>query len=96
MPSGLCARTWYNLATGRRRDDERPGMILLEVNGGRVHIPARCLEFRDAPVAVRTRRSPFPDLARRLVASSPRAAVAASLVPVGLLAIFAISRDSAR
>ena len=72
-------------------------MVLLDVAGSRMHVPARCLEYRDAPVAVRPRRSPLPEIARRLAAaSSPRIALAASPVPVGLLAILAISRDSAR
>ena len=100
VPSGLCSHTWYDIASGRRRDDERPGMVLLDLGDRRVHVPARCLEFRDAvgvPAATPSRRLQFPHFARRLaMATSPRAAVAASLVPVGLLALIAIRRDSAR
>lgn len=40
---------WYDVCTGRRRGDTRPGMVLLDLGTRREHVPADCLEFRPAP-----------------------------------------------
>jgi hypothetical protein len=84
LPEGLEPGRWYDVLRGRRHDDERPGMVLLDLGTRRVHVPVSCLEFRvpqpapaPAPVAP-TRRW------------KPKHVLAASLVPLGLVAMVAV------
>jgi hypothetical protein len=46
LPRGIDPHHWYDVVEGRRRDDTRPGMILLRIGGEMMHMPQSCLEFR--------------------------------------------------
>lgn len=108
IPDGLQAGVWYELCQGRRRDDNRPGMVLLDL-GDRRHLVAEALlEIREVPADAPRARLPRPRRIRRrspwsLAAlrqrlpriEEPRALVAMAagvLVPLGMAAGFALSR----
>jgi hypothetical protein len=81
LPEGVEHGRWYDVRTGRRRDDSRPGMVLLDLGVRRIHVPASCVEFRvDRPRAVRRWR--------------PKLVLAASLVPLSLVAVVALGAMS--
>lgn len=46
LPHDVTPATWYDVCEGRRRDDDRPGMVLLDLGERRAHFPVSCLEFR--------------------------------------------------
>jgi hypothetical protein len=78
VPEGVEHDRWYDVTVGRRHDDVRPGSVLLAVGTRRLHVPASCLEFRVRPGAP----------ARRW---SRKALLAASLVPLGVIAAVAVA-----
>ncbi len=77
LPEGMEHGRWYDVRAGRRRDDNRPGMVLLDLGVRRLHVPAPCLEFR----------VDRPKMARRW---RPKVVLAASLVPISLVAAVAV------
>jgi hypothetical protein len=82
LPEGLEPRRWYDVKRGRRHDDDRLGMVLLDLGNRRLHVPVSCLEFlvqRPAPV-------------RRW---NPKVVLAASLVPLSLVAVVAVGAIAA-
>ena len=89
VPTGVHEDTWYDVCIGRRHDDRRTGMVLIDVGMRRLHAPSTCLEFRDVPLSVAVRR-PLARLGGIPVhtLTRPRLAVAASVVA----AVVAVSR----
>lgn len=85
VPTGVSTSEWYDICTGRRRDDRRAGMVLLNLGSQRMLVPDNCLEFRTAPAGV-------PALLTRAAAATagvmtrPKLALAAS-VCMAVLAI---------
>jgi hypothetical protein len=78
-PDGCEPNRWYDVCEGRRREDNRPGTVVLDLRTRRVPVPETCVEIRaDAPV-----EAPAP---RRRWA---RIALAVSL-PLGLIAVAAV------
>ena len=49
VPTGVRTDAWYDVCAGRRRDDRRSGMVLLNLRGSRMLVPDNCLEFRSRP-----------------------------------------------
>jgi hypothetical protein len=49
VPTGVRTDAWYDVCTGRRRDDRRSGMVLINLGGSRMLVPDTCLEFRSRP-----------------------------------------------
>jgi hypothetical protein len=92
LPRGIDAGRWYDIVPGRRHNDRRPGMVLLDLGSSMLHFPERCLEYRDtaASCAAADGAAPRKRRRRRLwTLSSRQLAIAASLVPVGVAAVFA-------
>lgn len=86
LPEGLEPGRWYDVQRGRRHDDDRPGMVLLDLGTRRLHVPVACLEFRvQRPASV-------PAPVRRW---SPKIVLAASLVPLSLVAVVAVGAIAA-
>lgn len=93
LPEAFEAGRWYDVCTGRRRDDHRPGFVLLEVGPHRTSVPAAVLEFRVVPAA------PPAGVGRR---SGPGASrwsrglrvAAVSALPLGVLAAVALIRST--
>lgn len=82
LPEGLEPGRWYDVQRGRRHDDDRPGMVLLDLGTRRLHVPASCLEFRvQRPAPVRRWK--------------PKVVLAASLVPLSLVAVVAVGAIAA-
>ena len=52
VPTGVSTSAWYDICAGRRRDDRRAGMVLLNLGSQRMLVPDNCLEFRSAPSGV--------------------------------------------
>ncbi len=48
VPEDLEPGRWYDVCQGRRRDDNRPGVVVLDLGTRRVAVPEACLEFRTA------------------------------------------------
>jgi hypothetical protein len=86
LPEGLEPGRWYDVQRGRRHDDNRPGMVLLDLGTRRLHVPASCLEFREQ------RPAPIPGPVRRW---TPKVVLAASLVPLGFVAAVAVGAIAA-
>lgn len=97
-PSGIRTDHWYEVCRGRRRDDNREGMVLLDLGDSRMLVPVDCLVFRevplDAPVGPlpppRRRAEDRAEVERRL--RRALVAVAASVVPAALVAGWALNR----
>ena len=84
LPEGLEPGRWYDVQRGRRHDDDRPGMVLLDLGARRLHVPVSCLEFRvHRPAAASVRRW------------KPKHVLAASLVPLSLVAAVAVGAMAA-
>lgn len=82
-PDGCEANHWYSVCQGRRREDNLPGMVVLDLGTHRVTVPEICVEVReDAPAPVAPPATPDRPQRRRW----PRVALALSL-PLGLLAV---------
>ena len=83
-PDGCEANRWYAVCQGRRREDNLPGMVVLDLGTHRVTVPEICVEVReDAPAPV----APPPVTPDRPPRRRwPRVALALSL-PLGLLAV---------
>lgn len=85
VPTGVSTSAWYDICAGRRRDDRRAGMVLLNLGSQRMLVPDNCLEFRTAPAGV-------PALVARAASATagvmtrPKLALAASVC----MAVFAI------
>ena len=85
VPTGVNTSAWYDICAGRRRDDRRAGMVLLNLGNQRMLVPENCLEYRTAPGGV-------PSLVARTataaatVVTRPKLALAAS-VCMAVLAI---------
>lgn len=80
LPEGLEPGRWYDVLRGRRHDDERPGMVLLDLGTRRVHVPVSCLEFRVYQ----------PATAAPLRRWKAKRVLAASLVPLSLVAVVTV------
>ena len=85
-PDGCEATRWYAVCQGRRREDNLPGMVVLDLGTHRVTVPEICVEVREdavapAPVAPLPLTPDRPSRRRW-----PRVALALSL-PLGLLAL---------
>lgn len=79
VPTGVRTDAWYDVCAGRRRDDRRTGMVLLNLRDSRMLVPDNCLEFRTRP-------------ARLPSFTAPGVAVAAS-VCMAALAIGSLTLD---
>lgn len=78
-PDGCEPNRWYDVCEGRRREDNRPGTVVLDLRTHRVPVPETCVEIRaEVPVEA-------PATRRRW----PRIALAVSL-PLGLIAVAAV------
>ncbi len=77
LPSGVSTDGWHDVCPGRRRDDDRDGMVLLDFGDRRLHLPLHGLEFRDSPVCLR------PAMARVAKVMAVAASIAAAVVAVG-------------
>lgn len=105
-PDGIQPEIWYEVCQGRRRDDHRPGMVLLDLGDRRMLVPEACIELREAPAEAARHPLPLPrrrpeiSAAMRVAAALPErrrlVAVAASLLPLGLAAAYATSRIGGR
>lgn len=71
VPTGVRTDAWYDVCTGRRRDDRRTGTVLLNLGDNRMLVPSNCLEFRARP-------------ARRPILTGSNVAVAASVCMAAL------------
>jgi hypothetical protein len=97
-PSGVRTDRWYEICEGRRRDDHREGMVLMDLGDQRMLVPADCLLFRSVPIDAPAEPLPAPRRRAEDRAAVERrlrralVAVAASVVPVGLVAGWALSR----
>jgi len=49
VPTGVRTDAWYDVCAGRRRDDRRSGMVLLNLGRDRMLVPDSCVEFRPPP-----------------------------------------------
>lgn len=87
-PDGCEPNRWYDVCEGRRREDNRPGTVVLDLRTHRVPVPETCVEIR-AEAAVETAAA-APAARRRW----PRIALAVSL-PLGLIAVAAVRVISA-
>lgn len=119
LPDGIESGVWYDVCPGRRRDDNRPGVVLLDLGTSRMLMPESCLEFRqvatghttgqsgskaDSQAVTRVRSKTVAMRASqavavlhgRMPANLRRNVVglAASLVPLGLAAIYTLHRSS--
>jgi len=82
-PDGCEANRWYSVCQGRRREDNLPGMVVLDLGTHRVTVPEICVEVRaDAPAPALPPPAPDRPARRRW----PRVALAVGL-PLGLLAV---------
>jgi len=89
-PDGCEPNRWYTVCEGRRREDNRPGMVVLDVGTHRVPVPEICVEVRageQAPAPTPAPASP-PAPARRR--RWPRRVALAVTVPLGLIAVAAV------
>jgi hypothetical protein len=85
-PDGCELNRWYDICEGRRREDNRPGTVVLDLRTHRVPVPETCVEIRaEAPVETCVAAP-----ARRW----SRIALALSL-PLGLIAVAAVRVISA-
>ena len=75
-PDGCEPNRWYHVCSGRRREDNRPGMVVLDLGTHRVPVPEICVELRDEAAA----ESPAPRRRWRKLAL-------AVTVPLGLIAV---------
>ncbi len=79
-PDGCEPNRWYDVCEGRRREDNRPGTVVLDLRTHRVPVPEACVEIRaGAPAEAPPARKRW---ARRV-------ALAVSL-PLGLIAVAAV------
>jgi hypothetical protein len=46
-PEGCEANRWYNVCSGRRREDNRPGVVVLDLGTHRVTVPEIYVELRE-------------------------------------------------
>lgn len=95
VPGEVDPTRWYDVRQGRRREDSRPGMVLLDLGARLLPFPAACLEFRGA------NEETVPSVPARIVSPirlTRRAtiAIAASILPLGVAAIYAASRMGIR
>jgi hypothetical protein len=79
-PDGCEPNRWYNVCEGRRREDNRPGTIVLDLGRHRVPVPETCVEIRMEAPAV-------PPVTRR---RWPRRVALAVSLPLGLFAVAAV------
>src|SRR4051794_18299688 len=84
LPGALEPGRWYDVQHGRRHDDNRPGMVLLDLGTRRLHVPVSCLEFRVHRLATAPVRR-----------WKPKVMLAASLVPLSLVAVVAMGAIAA-
>ena len=88
VPTGVSTSAWYDICSGRRRDDRRAGMVLLNLGTQRMLVPDSCLEFRDAPAHAARASALLSRVAAvtATAATRPNVAIAASIC----MAAFAI------
>ncbi len=99
LPRGIDAGQWYDVVPGRRHNDERPGMVLLNLGGSMLHFPERCLEYREpgetcarpgaSASAAPAAGAPARGRRRSWTLTGRQLAVAATILPVGLAAVIA-------
>jgi hypothetical protein len=89
-PDGCEPNRWYTVCEGRRREDNRPGMVVLDVGTHRVSVPEICVEVSAGVPAADTTPGPAspPALVRRR-RWAKRVALAVT-VPLGLIAVAAV------
>ena len=90
-PDGCEPNRWYSVCEGRRREDNRPGMVVLDVGTHRVSVPETCVEVR-AGVPAETAMTPAaatPPAPVRRRRWAKRVALAVT-VPLGLIAVAAV------
>jgi len=75
-PDGCEPNRWYDVCEGRRREDNRPGTLVLDVGTHRVPVPETCVELRAGAPAARRRW--------------PRRIALAVSLPLGLIAVAAV------
>jgi hypothetical protein len=89
-PDGCEPNRWYTVCEGRRREDNRPGMVVLDVGTHRVSVPETCVEVSAGEPAAATTpapaSSPTPLHRRRW----PKRVALAVTVPLGLIAVAAV------
>lgn len=86
LPQHASEGTWYDVCPGRRRNDDQPGMVMLDFGDRRAHVPAACLEFRPAPRGLGRFVRPVGRIRHGALAA------ALSLVPVGAAMLVAAHR----
>ena len=89
-PDGCAPNQWYAVCEGRRREDNRPGTVVLDVGTHRVSVPEICVEVRageQAPAS--TPAAPSPPAPGRRRRWAKRVALAVT-VPLGLIAVAAV------
>jgi hypothetical protein len=89
-PDGCEPNRWYTVCEGRRREDNRPGMVVLDVGTHRVSVPEICVEVRAGVPAAGTTPAPAtPPASVRRRRWAKRVALAVT-VPLGLIAVAAV------
>jgi hypothetical protein len=89
-PDGCEPNRWYTVCDGRRREDNRPGMVVLDVGTHRVSVPEICVEVRaGVPAAATTPAPASPTASVRRRRWAKRVALAVT-VPLGLIAVAAV------
>jgi len=89
-PDGCEPNRWYTVCEGRRREDNRPGMVVLDVGTHRVSVPEICVEVRAGVAAAATTPEPVsPPAPTRRRRWAKRVALAVT-VPLGLIAVAAV------
>ena len=89
-PDGCEPNRWYTVCEGRRREDNRPGMVVLDVGTHRVSVPEICVEVRAGVPAADTTPAPAsPPAPARRRRWAKRVALAVT-VPLGLIAVAAV------
>lgn len=83
-PDGCEPNRWYDICEGRRREDNRPGTVVLDVGTHRVPVPETCVEIRAGMEA-----QPAADVRDGRRRWPRRVALAMSL-PLGLVAVAAV------
>jgi hypothetical protein len=69
-PEGFHTDVWYEVCQGRRREDNRPGIVLLDVGDRRIAVAEMLLEVREVPAEAP--RAALPSPQRREGDRAPR------------------------
>lgn len=82
-PDGCEPNRWYHVCSGRRREDNRPGMVVLDLGTERVTVPQICVEIRTEGVATEGIATTGQPVRRRRW----RKLALAVTIPLGLIAV---------